>query len=456
MKIFIDAGHNHSKFNTGASGNGIKEQDITFLVAEKLAKKLQSVNIETMLSRKTINENLGTNNSTSLSTRTTMANNWEANYFISLHCDAASSPNAKGSHICVYSNMSVAADLANAINPRLLELGLSGRSNLIVERPELSVLKKSKMPAILIEMGFITNARDADIQKNNQDGLAEAIFKGICDYLHINLNKPVDNKNNNITIKINGNLVDINMLTADSTVYVPIRKISELLGYNVDWNGETKEVNISNLVLETNSSETKYSVIGNTHVIEIDPKNIFHVETQKPTNQTPYDNFVNSVFFMPQKNGISFPQGMAVNAGEIMSNYATHDKPVATLICYGPNDVQLKYITDISKEKGVWFAVSGYGIYPDITAKEEGFVGKYTDVLKSTNRPIVGYRKKDNKIVIAVKANSDAERAKETAKNLNLDFAISLDAGGSTTLKVNGDYKFKGDGRILYGGLIWS
>ena len=73
-----------------------------------------------------------------------------------------------------------------------------------------------------------------------------------------------------------------------------------------------------------------------------------------------------------------------------------------------------------------------------------------------TSRPIIGYRKKDNKIVIAVRANSSAERANQTAKNLGLDFAISLDGGGSTTLKVNGSYKFTGDGRKLYGGIIWA
>ena len=69
---------------------------------------------------------------------------------------------------------------------------------------------------------------------------------------------------------------------------------------------------------------------------------------------------------------------------------------------------------------------------------------------------IIGYRKADNKIVIAVRSDSDATRANLTAKNLGLDFAISLDAGGSTTLKEKGKYTFKGDGRKLWGGIIWG
>lgn len=200
----------------------------------------------------------------------------------------------------------------------------------------------------------------------------------------------------------------------------------------------------------------KYFIEGTTHVIEIDPRNICAVETQCKTNKVTYNNFVNSVFFMNQANGVVYPQGIMVNAGTVICNNPTHGKPVATLIVHGPNNVEMKYVSDITKENDVWFAVSGYGIYPNITALEEGFEGKFTDVLRITNRPIIGYRKSDNKIVIAVRANTSATRAQQTAKNLKLDFAISLDAGGSTTLKVNKKYKFKGDGRKIYGGLIWS
>lgn len=204
------------------------------------------------------------------------------------------------------------------------------------------------------------------------------------------------------------------------------------------------------------SSDTKYKVIGTTHVIEVSPDKIWAAETQKATNQTPYDNFVNSVFFMAQANGVMYPQGIMVNAGKVLCNNPTHGKPVATLIVHSANNVEMKYVSDITKEQDVWFAVSGFGIYPNITAAQEGFTGEFSDVLRKCNRPIMGYRKKDNKIVIAVRSGTTAERAKQTARNLGLDFAISLDGGGSATLKVGGKYKLKGDGRKLYGGIIWA
>jgi hypothetical protein len=214
----------------------------------------------------------------------------------------------------------------------------------------------------------------------------------------------------------------------------------------------------------TTPESAKYHIEGITHIVEIDPQSIWAVETQCSTKKVTYNNFVNSIFFMPQANGIMHPQGIMVNAGEVICNNPTHGKPVATLIVHDKDNVEMKYVTDITKEKDVWFAVSGFGIYPKITNVEEGFTKviengeekDYSDVVRITERPIIGYRKKDNKIVIAVRKGTSVTRAQRTAKNLGLDFAISLDGGGSTTLKVNGKYKFKGDGRKIFGGITWA
>lgn len=199
-----------------------------------------------------------------------------------------------------------------------------------------------------------------------------------------------------------------------------------------------------------------YHIEGITHIIECDPMAVKNVETQCPTNKTNFKNFVSGTYIMKQANGKYAPIGMCMNEDKLFSSIMTHDKPVATLIVYKDGTVKMKYISDITKETNVRFAVSGFGVYPNVTASDEGFTGVYTDVLRSTDRPIIGYRSKDNKIVIAVRSASSADRANQTAKNLNLDFAISLDAGGTTTLIVDGDYKFKGDGRMNYGGISWE
>lgn len=219
------------------------------------------------------------------------------------------------------------------------------------------------------------------------------------------------------------------------------------------WQNYGREISVSGFYGAKNNS---YYIQGTTHIIEVAPNKIWGVETQCKTNQVTYNNFVNSIFFMPQSSGTMYPQGIMVNGGNVICNNPTHGLPVSTLIIHGRNEVEVKRVSDISKEPNVWFAVSGYGIYPYVTATQEGFSGKFSDVTRCCNRPIIGYRKSDNKIVIAVRPNTTANRANQTAKNLGLDCAISLDGGGSTTLKVNGSYKFKGDGRRIFGGLTWA
>lgn len=396
MKIFIDAGHNHSKWNTGAEGNGLREQDITFQIAEKLFKKLNAMGVDIKMSRYKITDVLGTSNNSSVKKRVELANKWGADLFVSIHCNSHALKSANGTEVLVYNKKSEVYSLAeNICNNLSNALNLKNRG--VKASATTKVLRKTKMSALLIETAFISNINDAQKLKDRQPDFVDAIADAICDYY-----------------------------------------------------------NIEKRPTATLPESAKYYVEGITHIIEVEPRNIWAVETQCKTNKVPYNNFVNSVFFMNQANGIMYPQGIMVNAGEVICNNPTHGKPVATLIVRGADDVEMKYVSDITKEKDVWFAVSGYGIYPNITALEEGFTGEFTDVMRMTNRPIIGYRKKDNKIVIAVRENSSAARAQQTAQNLKLDFAISLDAGGSTTLKVDNKYKFKGDGRKIYGGLIWS
>ena len=97
MKIFIDQGHNPVNPNAGAEGNGLREQDITYTVGVLLAEELNAAGIETRLSRPSPTTQLGTSNATSLAARTRAANEWGADYFISLHTNASEIQSASGS-----------------------------------------------------------------------------------------------------------------------------------------------------------------------------------------------------------------------------------------------------------------------------------------------------------------------------------------------------------------------
>ena len=183
IKIYLDQGHNPREYNTGAEGNGFYEQDITYKVGILLYDLLmRNGNFDVKLSRPTPDTMLGRNNSTSLSERVREANGFGADVFISLHTNAAVNPNASGSEALVYSERSrTAYELGEDILKNLnLVTGLRNRG--VIERPGLYVLRFTRMPAVLVEMGFITNRYDAELMAYSPGLFAEGIYRGIVEY----------------------------------------------------------------------------------------------------------------------------------------------------------------------------------------------------------------------------------------------------------------------------------
>lgn len=182
IKIYIDQGHNPENPNAGAEGNGLREQDLVYVIGQRLADRLRAnPDFEVRLSRPTRETQLGTSNGTSLSARVNEANRWGADYFISLHTNAAASSSATGTEAYVYARGTRAFDFATDILDNLVETtGLRDRG--VKPRPGLYVLRKTAMPAVLVELGFITNPRDAALMRDNPGLFAEGIYRGILEY----------------------------------------------------------------------------------------------------------------------------------------------------------------------------------------------------------------------------------------------------------------------------------
>jgi N-acetylmuramoyl-L-alanine amidase len=183
IKIYIDQGHNPRDYNTGAEGNGFYEQDITYDVGKRLYALLSSRDeFSVKLSRPTEDTILGTSNSSSLTERVREANSWGADIFLSLHTNASLNERATGSEALIYNkSSSVAAGLAEDILTELnLVTGLRNRG--VIERPGLYVLRRTNMPAVLVEMGFITNPYDAELMAYSPDLFARGIYRGIMKY----------------------------------------------------------------------------------------------------------------------------------------------------------------------------------------------------------------------------------------------------------------------------------
>jgi N-acetylmuramoyl-L-alanine amidase len=187
--IVIDAGHGGV---TGAKGNGIVEKELALDVSLKLKDLLAKSSIPFALTRET-------DVAVSLSQRVNFAKEKNADLFVSIHANSYSNPSANGIET-LYPVNSIPKDnyvvsegkperqdsqaLATYVQKRLVEkLELADRK--IKKRDNLYVLNKTSMPAILAEIGFMTNATDAaklNTQEYRQKA-AEAIYLGIVDYL---------------------------------------------------------------------------------------------------------------------------------------------------------------------------------------------------------------------------------------------------------------------------------
>lgn len=183
IKIYIDQGHNPRDFNTGAIGNGYFEQDLTYDIGKRLFALLESnPNFTPRLSRPTADTVLGVSNSSSLVARVNEANEWGADVFISLHTNASENSNASGAEVLIYSlDLPVPRELGTDILEELTRLtGLRNRG--LKERPGLYVLRRTQMPALLVEMGFISNVNDANLMANSPELFARGIYLGILKY----------------------------------------------------------------------------------------------------------------------------------------------------------------------------------------------------------------------------------------------------------------------------------
>lgn len=158
-KLVIDLGH--GGHDPGAIGpNKTHEADIILSIGKELNELLKGCNLEIKFTRLS-------NIYLSLTERAKIANDFKADYFLSIHINSASDKTVRGVEVWQYSNKNenlnafsnkLCTDVSNILNIRNRGLKLS---------KELSVLKNTTMPAALIEVDFISNAQaEKDLNLN--------------------------------------------------------------------------------------------------------------------------------------------------------------------------------------------------------------------------------------------------------------------------------------------------
>lgn len=150
-KIFIDPGHGGS--DSGAVGNGMREKDLTLTISRQIRDMLLTEydGVEVRMSR-------DSDTAVSLSERATMANNWEADYFCSVHINAGG---GTGFESYIHSSLPTRTQqLQNIVHPAIVqEINVTDRGR---KHANFVVLRETAMPAILTENLFIDNVNDAE------------------------------------------------------------------------------------------------------------------------------------------------------------------------------------------------------------------------------------------------------------------------------------------------------
>lgn len=173
--VVIDPGHGGK--DPGAPGcNGLWEKDVVLQVGLATADILRERGVDVRMTR-------SDDRFIELNARAAMAASVGAKLFVSLHADAAPNRSARG--FTVYApagRMEQAGALSSAMVRRLLATGLANRG---VRPARFRVLVRTACPAVLVEMGYLSNAQDARLlgRPEFRDWLAECVAAAVLDYL---------------------------------------------------------------------------------------------------------------------------------------------------------------------------------------------------------------------------------------------------------------------------------
>lgn len=190
MRVVVDPGHGYP--DPGARGKVSSEADINLDVAFFLSKILsEKFKIIAPMTRTGTKRLYRDNRNLDLSARPAMANRLKADAFISIHCNGAVAVEANGFEVLTTPGQNNSDKLATAIFDSWKEAfpAQKKRTDYSDGDPDkeanLKVLRETRCPSCLLELGFISNPQEEKflLNKLNQEMMALAIAKGIIKYL---------------------------------------------------------------------------------------------------------------------------------------------------------------------------------------------------------------------------------------------------------------------------------
>lgn len=180
--VLIDAGHGGK--DGGASKNGLKEKNLNLTIAYKLMNEYFEKKNSPVKAYWTRHDDTFVN----LYARPTYSAKYQADLFVSLHMNSASSSSANGTEV-YYSKVNNSKSFSGITSKLFAQEMLDtlvdtlGTKNRGVKQAGFVVIKKNTVPSILIELGFVTGNSDSKKLKKTtfQKKAAKTIYQGICD-----------------------------------------------------------------------------------------------------------------------------------------------------------------------------------------------------------------------------------------------------------------------------------
>ena len=205
--LILDAGHAKNTAGKRNETENFYEWQFNNDMQYKIKSRCEELGIKVFLT----NPNPQSVSDLPLTTRANLANDyWLKNnkcksIFISLHANAFSNENARGTETYIAKNASATSKnfakvLNNEIVKTMKEIDPASKDR-GVKAENFTVIYKASMPSVLVEYGFYSNLDDLKILKNNKDELVEATVKAICSYFNIEYKEKVkvnENKSNGL------------------------------------------------------------------------------------------------------------------------------------------------------------------------------------------------------------------------------------------------------------------
>ncbi|MCL2599257.1 MAG: N-acetylmuramoyl-L-alanine amidase [Firmicutes bacterium] len=169
MLIVLDAGH--GGYDAGAVNGNRQEKDDNLRMTLAIGRTLQSCGVNVLYTR-------DTDVFIPLMDRSRISNNAGADYFVSIHRNSSTSPQANGFEVHTYTTPTAESmRLAQNILQAAVTAGV--QSNRGIKQSNLSVLRNTTAPAVLVEANFISNAMDNQLFDNYFEQMVQNIADGI-------------------------------------------------------------------------------------------------------------------------------------------------------------------------------------------------------------------------------------------------------------------------------------